>query len=245
MFCMQRFIVFAIFLTTTLFADWDPRSLLQEGLSYSSQDRAYTSLKNKVKKALYNSWCSQEKIDLLMDLAYIVRPKVCVDIGTCTGSCTLPIAATLKMLHSGKVYAIDAWSNAVAVQNLCDDDPNKKWWAHLDMASLYKSFRSLIKEWSVKKFCVKIYKPSEVAISDIPASIDFLHLDGDYSETGSLRDVELYLPKVRSGGYILLSNLYMMIGREQPKIRSFCLLCETCEIVAAIDNDNTVLFKKS
>ena len=195
-------------------------------------------------KELKNSWCSEEKINLIMDLILLSTPKTCVEVGVHRGASLLPIAATLKYLNGGVVFCVDAWSNMESVRHLKDDDLNKKWWSSVDMNDIYRSFKQLITKWSLKPFCIEIHKSSDQAIDEIPQEIDFLHLDGDYSEIGALQDVELYLPKVKKGGYILLSNLYIMVQREQPKIKAFCALSEHCTIVATIENDNAVLFQK-
>lgn len=237
----------SLLICSILCAEWSPGILLQEHRKSSQElsEPIYAELKEQILKELENSWCSKEKANLLMDLVLIVQPKVSVEIGAFTGSSVLPIAAAHKYLNSGKVFAIDAWSNSDAIQYLADNDPNKNWWAHLDMASVHQSFRHLIRKWELENFCTEIAKPSNRAIDDLPMEIDFLHLDGDYSEKGSLQDVMLYLPRVKSGGYILLSNLYTMIHREQPKIKSFIALLEECEIVTSIERDHAILFKKN
>jgi len=205
----------------------------------------YILLKEEVKESLKNSWCSDAKIDLLMDLTHRIRPSICVEVGAFVGSSVLPVAVTLKYLTIGKMYAVDAWSNQVAVKYLADDDANKKWWSELDLNNVQRTFEDMIASWGLENFCVEICQSSELAAEFIPDNIDFLHLDGDFSEMGSLRDVQVYVPKVRSGGYILLSNFYMMNKREQPKVKAFCLLCENCEVIATIEHDNTVLFQKN
>lgn len=228
----------------TLGADWDPNILQQPNSQNLLAKERYTKLKAKVTKALAKSWCSAEKVSLLMDLTLLTRPKICVEVGVFAGSSLLPVGATLRYLNAGMVYAVDAWSNEEAVRYLSDDDPNKCWWSQVDMAAVYRSFKNVTKTWFFLGFCAIVRKSSEEAVSSIPDQIDFLHLDGDYSEIGALRDVELYLPKVRPGGYVLLSNLYAMVNREQPKIKAFCALCEECDIVATIEDDNAVLFRK-
>lgn len=223
-------------------ADWDPEFI--ENVDVSVLDNVdYQNLKNQVLKALKGSWCSQEKTNLLMDLVLLEKPEVCVEIGAFSGSSILPVGATLQFLKKGKVYAIDAWSNTVATQYWDDKDPNKAWWASLDMKAVHKSYQALISSWKLKNYCQELAMSSENAIKKLE-SIDFLHLDGDYSEIGSLNDVQLYLPKVKSGGYILLSNLFVMINGKQPKLASFSALLEDCEIVCEIERDNAILFKK-
>ncbi len=241
-----KLVILCVSFFSILHAEWDPVLFLNEnpGVQNVLNDPKFSSLKQKVLTTLKDSWCSEEKTQLLMDLVLLTKPKVCVEIGAFTGSSVLPVAATLKHLNRGSVYAVDAWSNAVATRYMTNDDPNKNCWSTINMEAIYKSFNKLIKTWSLKRFCTPIRAPSENAVYQIPNHIDFLHLDGDYSEIGSMRDVRLYLPKVKSGGYILFSNFYTMINREQPKIKAFCLLYEECEIVLSIERDNAILFKK-
>ena len=269
-----KMIVFGTCLCSSLHADWDPGSVFNEnpGVLNTRSNREFNSskmnvtggaanswnpsglntrsncefnkLKMNVTEALTNGWCSAEKAQLLMDLVLLTRPEVCVEVGAFTGSSILPVAMVLKYLNHGKVFAIDAWSNAQAIQHLDDEDPNKLWWSQVDMHAVHEGFKQLIATRSLTNFCTEIHGPSEKAVGKIPERIDFLHLDGDYSEIGALRDVELYVPKVKSGGYILLSNFYIMVNREQPKIRAFCALFDTCEFVASIEQDNAILFKK-
>lgn len=218
---------------------------LSLSLSASYQDQEFELLKVRVQKALINSWCSPQKADLLMDLVAEHRPQICVEVGAFTGSSILPVAAALDHFHCGKVYAIDAWSNSIAIQRLAEGDLNKPWWAQVDMCAVHNVFKTLINTWNLEKVCVELPYPSQEAVKYIPDSIDILHLDGDYSEEGALQDVIDYLPRVRPGGYILLSNFYMMIKREQPKVKAFCLICESCDVIKTIENDNVVLFRKN
>lgn len=226
-----------------IFADWSPEEFFFDKDFSATQKPEYIELKARVTKYLKGSWCSKEKINLLMDLIVVEKPEVCVEVGVFTGSSLLPVTATLKYLNHGKTYAIDAWSNSEAVKFWSDKDPNKAWWSSLDMPAVFNIFQGMLTEWNLRPHCDVIKKPSELAIDLVP-EIDFLHLDGDYSEIGSMRDVQLYLPKVKSGGYILLSNLFTIVNSEQPKMKSFCFLFDSCEMVAEIERDNAILFRK-
>lgn len=227
---------------------WDPQSCFEDNSEVCLSDvneKKFQQLKVDVKAQLKDSWCSEEKINLLMDLVLLTKPQTCVEIGAFTGSSVLPVAATLQYLKRGKIFAIDAWSAEIAIRNMENNDPNKAWWAKVNMHEIYARFKQMCAKWGFKTICKPIRNLSSVAIQQIPDSIDFLHLDGDYSEVGSTEDVELYLPKVKSGGYVLVSNLYTTVNNKQPKLKSFCLLFDSCEIVAEIENDNAVLFRKN
>lgn len=228
-----------------LYADWDPAYCLPDSDQSLLEDPIFQKLKWDMKQSLATSWCSAEKVDLIMDLIYLTQPELCVEIGTLTGSTALPILNALRYAQSGNLVAIDAWSNAVAIQNMAPDDPNRPWWSTINMTWAYQTFEQELETRSLFAFCNILRTTSENAVFFVGDNIDFLHLDGDYSEKGSLRDVELYLPKVKPGGYILLSNVFVMVNGKAPKMKSFSKLFEECEMLCEIDRDNAVLFRKN
>jgi hypothetical protein len=237
-----------ITLVTTIsscaFADWAPEDIELADLSHISGAK-YKNQKASVIESLKGSWCSPEKGALLMDLIRLIQPQLCVEVGAWTGSSVLPVAMSLKFNGKGKVYAIDAWSNQIATRYWSDQDPNKPWWSTVDMKAIKQTFNNLLRNWQVDSYCVPVQDASEKAAARFKnETIDFLHLDGDYSEQGSLADVENYLPKVKTGGYILLSHLFTMINGKQPKLKSFKALVQDCEIICEIERDNAILFRK-
>lgn len=59
-------------------------------------------------------------------------------------------------------------------------------------------------EKRLKRFSQAIFaiaKSSEVVIS-LPSGLDFIYIDGDHSYEAVIQDIELYYPKVKSGGII-------------------------------------------
>lgn len=204
-------------------------------------DTGFQELKGRVIKYL-NGWCSAKKAEMIMDLVFAIRPQVCVEIGVFNGSSLLPVAATLRHLNEGCIYAIDAWSNAEAVKHMPTSDPSFAWWSHVNMDNVKNKFTSLISEWNLQSCCCVIHATSELAAQRI-REIDFLHLDGNFCEEDALRDVELFLPHVKSGGYILLSNLFQVVDNEYTKMSSMWRLFDECEIIYEIDN--SALFRKN
>ncbi len=228
---------------STLSAEWNPQYLPFENVQETLHHPELTQLEDRVLEAVKNSWCSQEKAKLLFELTVLARPSVCVEIGAFTGSTTLPILAGLQYLNSGVAYAIDAWSSAESIKGLPANDPNTVWWGGLDMGAIKNQFVHMLVHWALNPYCQILALPSEAAVSQIP-SIDFLHLDGNFSEEGSLRDSELYLPKVVPGGYVLLSNALVTIDGKPAKMKALWPIFDQCDIVCEIDQGNTLLFKK-
>lgn len=242
---LKKLVILSICLGTSLHAEWDS-SFLNQGDPTSAiilSNPNYTALKTQVTQALTNSWCSSEKINLLMDLTLLIHPKVCVEIGVFQGDSLLPVVTTLKFMNCGIIYAIDPWTNAEATKNLTDNDPNKSWWQSVNMRQVHRNFNDTLKKWSAQSLCIVLKMSSSKATSSIP-EIDFLHIDGNYSADSSLEDVNLFLPKVKKGGYILFSNVNWCVNGTLPRIPAFQVLLNSCEIIARIDDGSSFLVRK-
>ena len=225
------------------YSDWNYSFLQKENAREQISTPGFQKLEASVINYLKNSWCSEEKTRLLMELVLLEKPSVCVEIGVFTGSSLLPVAATLSYLHQGSVYAIDPWSNKEAIRNYTDSDPNVKWWAELNLDQVYRSFMQTCAQWKIKPYCHVLKTTSQQAVPEI-GQIDFLHIDGNYSEDSSLEDVALFAPKVRSGGYILYSNFSWTVNGKQTRVLAFQKLLESCEIISIIDDRNSFLLRK-
>lgn len=231
---------------SSLCADWDPEYCLSEYDTSVLNDPVFQDLKQTMVQQLAGSpWCSPAKIYLLMDLVYVTKPEVCVEVGVYIGATILPVATTLKYLQSGMIFAVDAWSNAIAIQNMDWDDPNRSGWGSVDLETAYLAFLKKLSSRSLNSFCTVLRCPADTAVLFVEDEIDFLHLDGDHTEKSSLQDVALYLPKVKKGGYILLSNLFIMVKGKALKMKAFSQLFNACEMICEVDRDNTVLFRKN
>lgn len=229
--------------TIDLYSNSNQCSFSMESNKSTLPDVEFQKLKTRVIKYLDNSWCSSKKAELLMDLIFAIRPKICVEVGVFSGSSVLPVAATLNYLKTGCIYAIDAWSNLDAVKYMSTSDPNYTWWSQVNMKEAKNKFTVLINQWHLRSCCYVIHATSEMAISQIP-EIDFLHLDGNFCEEGALIDVGLFLPRVKPGGYVLLSNLFQVIDNKLTRMSSMWRLFDECEIIYELDN-NTALFRKN
>jgi hypothetical protein len=111
-------------------------------------------------------------------------------------------------------------------------------WGRTDLNSLYRSYLDMVSSHNLEKYCETRKLSSEKAASSIDL-IDILYIDGNHSKTISVQDVRLYLPKVRSGGYIWLNDSnWRSLGAARN------LLENSCDIVDLIDNRNCILFRK-
>ena len=232
--------------TNTMVADWDPDclSIDNESALEILSSSELVDLEHKIFEYVKNSWCSENKAKLLFELMVLTKPQVSVEIGAFTGSSTLPFLAALKYIGSGKAYVIDAWSTEEAIRGLPKEDVNTIWWETLNMQAVQNHFMHMLTSWSLHPYCEVLHMTSQQAANQIPF-IDFLHLDGNFSEAGALQDSEVYLPKVKSGGYILLSNTLVMIGGKATKMQALWPIFDQCDIICELDSGNTLLFRKN
>ncbi len=153
-------------------------------------------------------WCSLEKAEKMMQLIYDAHPVTCVEIGVFGGSSIYPTAKALKYLKAGVVYAIDPWSTADCLVGYSSDDPNYQWWGSVDLYEIYENFRQMLKSYKISDHCKVMRMSSRMALPNFSdESIDILHIDGNHTEENALADVQMYLPKLKKGGYLWFDDV--------------------------------------
>ncbi len=237
---------FFLFLETFIYSSYNPNLCFQAYDLTKLSDYQFIVLKEQIKKTLRNSWSSEKKIDLLMDLTYLQRPIRCIEIGVFKGDSLLPVAAVLKLLKQGKIYAIDPWNNFETIKHLTDNNPHKRWWFNVNMKKIFNAFKKMLDFWQLNHVCEFIRLPSAQAVSQIAqkGEIDFLHIDGNFSRQGSIEDVQNYLPLVKSGGYVLLSKAFLIVNHKYVKAEAGNLILNSCEFVDSVDHGNSILYRK-
>lgn len=199
-------------------------------------------LKRRVAEGLprFYGWCTKEKAMNFVDLVLEVQPEVCVEIGVFGGRSLFPVASALKYLGKGVVVGIDPWSldEIIPYFDPVKDEPHIAWWSRVNFDQIYVSYLGLLSEYQLDDYVITLRSTSEVASYAIP-QIDILYIDGNHHETVSNRDIELYLPKVRSGGYIWLND---SLWRDLQS--SVDRLFEACDFVKLIEGGNCILFRK-
>ncbi len=208
--------------------------------AYTTQD--VENLKGQIAYILYGitGWCSENKAMEFVDLVLETKPKVYVEIGVYEGASFFPAAMALKFLGSGIAYAVDPWDTYECIRyyDKIQDEAQWRWWASIDLDKAYGHFLRLLNTYHLEG-CSRVLRKTSVEAAAEIGEIDILHLDGDHSETMSLKDVQVYLPKVKSGGYIWLNDA---LWRERGDAVDFLL--EFCDVAKVIESANCVLFKK-
>ena len=133
-----------------------------------------------------------------------------VEIGVYRGRLMLPLAVLMKALGRGEVVGIDPYTAADAVQT---DDHQvaidlKAWPATVAWDDIHDSVVEAIASNGLEDRARLIRSRSQDVAHDFaPGTIDLLHVDGNHDEAAVSRDVELYLPKISAGGFIVLDDV--------------------------------------
>lgn len=176
--------------------------------------------------------CYYEKALKMMDLVYEVRPHLCVEIGVYGGASIYPTASVLKYLKQGIVVGIDPWSQNRCMEGLAQEGEEYQWWAKKDLEVIFWAFVAMVEKYDLAESCRVIRSDGASAVQGFEnGSIDILHIDGNHSETVSFKDVELYLPKMKKGGYVWFDDVNMpatnravsLLSRSAEFIPSFSI----------------------
>ncbi len=154
-------------------------------------------------------WCVPEKAGKMMDLIYEIRPQVCVEIGVYGGSSVYPTAAALAFVRNGIIHAIDPWKEDECLIGYDANNPNYDWWKnHSHLEAIYQMFLVTMHKHKLNRYCHVMRMTSVAALSHFAdESVDILHIDGNHTENVAFSDAEMWLPKVRSGGFIWFDDV--------------------------------------
>lgn len=200
------------------------------------------ALKQRVSNVLphLEGWCSKEKALNFIDLVLDVQPDICVEIGVFGGASLFPVASALKFLGHGAIIAIDPWDRAECMKNFdpVKDKAHIEWWSKVNLTYIYYSYLNTLRRYEIEEYVMTLKLTAEKAAPEV-GEIDILYIDGNHTEPSIMQDVSLYLPKVRSGGYIWLNDT--LWESTQPAVE---MLLESCDVIKLIDNGNCILFRK-
>jgi hypothetical protein len=182
-------------------------------------------------------WATVEKAMAMATLIEEEKPGVVVELGVFGGRSLIPQAMALRANGAGVIIGVDPWKlEPVLEGEIADAD--KDWWTkNVDLEEIESGFFWKLWELELADWTVIVRGTSKQAIPVIPAKIDILHVDGNHSTLASTRDVSLYLPKVRPGGFVWFDDT------DWPTTKKAVgLLDEACERVKAVGS--CVLFRK-
>lgn len=186
-------------------------------------------LKAKIEELIprIEGWCSVEKSLAMVADALAIDAKVYVELGVFAGRSLFPMALALGG-NGGMIYGIDPWKKEASLESSCGP-VHDAWWEKLDYADIHEQCVKSLWRLNLESCIVLIRSQAHVCAPLFQTPIDLLHIDGNHSEETSVRDVQIWLPKVRSGGTIWFDDTDWLTTRK-----AVGLLTEACEVVGDV-----------
>lgn len=155
-------------------------------------------------------WCHPVKRNYIMNLIKETNAQVILEIGVYGGSSLIPMAIACKQKGSGTVHGIDPWDTEASKEGFSGDSVHYEWWGKLEHNKIYQMYRRDLNYFDADQ-CVVTHpvRSDDPRVIDTfsDESIDILHIDGNHSEKCATKDVKIWLPKLKPGGYLILDDI--------------------------------------
>jgi predicted O-methyltransferase YrrM len=175
-------------------------------------------------------WCSLQKALWLAELVSNSNATKICEIGVYGGRSLLPMAIAARRHPDAVAYAVEPWSNSVAVA-CATDEVNDQWWSRVDLKAIKDRFLSAVMACGLTGI-VKIVELSSnearmAFLANPDNRFDVLHIDGSHAEAQALADVVDWLPLVAPGGIIVLDDIdWDTVKMARDHLRAACIVVE-------------------
>lgn len=188
-----------------------------------------------------DGWCSYDKASTLHNLVLEEKPNLIVELGVYGGRSLVPMALAQIENKKGTIIGIDPWLAEASLEGAHSTQSIGGWGGvkNTDYSYIYERCVNKIIEYNLNN-CELIRMKSQEAISlFVDNSIDVLHQDGNHSEDLATIEVELYMQKLKSGGYWISDDIHFDTIKK-----SLLLIKEHCDLVYENLENPFAIFKK-
>jgi predicted O-methyltransferase YrrM len=174
-------------------------------------------------------WCSAEKAQWLAAQIMVEQKKIVVEIGVFGARSLIPMAIAQLWSNGhyperrGFVLGIDPYDSTFSIEEEIDPE-NRRWWTDVNYEAVYHTALREIRVRNLDSVCGILRAASHHCQCLFrEGTIDLLHIDGCHSEFASTRDVEQWLPKVKTEGLIVLDDIdWPSVQKARRILREWC-----------------------
>jgi Methyltransferase domain len=169
-----------------------------------------------------------------------------LDIGIYRGRSFFPQALAHALFTRGKVYGIDPYSNAEAVQKIQQPEMQTlldDFAADTDFESIYCDVAAFLVEHQLEKNGIILRMRSDEAFKYFIKEnvlFDLIHIDGNHESNQVMRDVEMSLELLLPNGYLIIDD----ISWESVQL-ALKLAMNNAEVVKIDEIKGYIILKKS
>ena len=152
-------------------------------------------------------WCDVDKGNVLYDLVQEYKPSIVVEIGTFGGRSIGAFALALKSLGKGIVFGIDPWESAPCMEGV-NEEANDTYWSNMDWDKIVREYFDFLRRNDLLKYHAHLRKKDVDCLDYFPdGSIDILHIDSNHSAELACQTVDLWLPKLKPKGILVMDDI--------------------------------------
>jgi hypothetical protein len=160
----------------------------------------------------FGGGCPPKKAYAMAWLIRAAHVRVSLDIGVYRGRSLMPQAVAHRDWTGGVAYGVDPFSKDEAIQR---DNPALRerldeFVQTTDFEQIYQNVLDVRDVLGVRANCVLVRKTSARAAAEFAARrmrFGLIHIDGNHDEARVSEDVELYLPLVGEGGFVVMDDV--------------------------------------
>ncbi|OGM22833.1 hypothetical protein A2961_01555 [Candidatus Woesebacteria bacterium RIFCSPLOWO2_01_FULL_39_21] len=152
-------------------------------------------------------WCTPKKAQRLFDLVIESNSQITCELGVFGGRSFIPMALAHKQKGTGFALGIDAWRKEASLEGT-NSPENNEYWSKINYIEVYRKCTHAIRVNEVDDFCSLIRMRSQDAGFLIADNvIDILHQDSAHNIETITAELNLWVPKVKIGGYWVADDL--------------------------------------
>jgi predicted O-methyltransferase YrrM len=148
-----------------------------------------------------DGWLTRQEASLLYDLAHNADGDI-AEIGSWQGRSTSALALGSMAGRKQTVYAIDPFigPQMLARSTSLDNSPT-------GIECSPERLRKNLDAVGVNGLVRIVPKQSQDALGDVPLDLSLLFIDGAHDYESVCRDIDLYMPRVKMGGFVILHDV--------------------------------------
>lgn len=162
-----------------------------------------------------DGWCSPEKAARIYELGLQVRPFISVELGVFAGRSLIALALAHRQNNYGFALGFDAYKSSVCAEG-SNAEANNKWWNEkVDLIKIYHGCIDAIEKYGISDYCSIVKLKSQTASLLFPDErIDIIHQDSNHNTETILKELELWIPKLKKGGYWIADDTDWIESQE-------------------------------
>ncbi len=178
-----------------------------------------------------DGWTTPERGCEMAERIIETNAQICIDVGVFAARSTIAQGFAARELGTSVVYGIDPWKIESAIEG-DNVEANARWWKEssnletMHQQAMHTIWSHRLDQW------VTIIRNASQYVHRLFDTIDFINIDGQHSELASCRDVQLYLPKLKSEHYLTFDDCDWQ--STQPALK---LIEEQCDLIKVMKND--------